>query len=212
MSVPCLRVPHGRGRLYGDAEANRGTFIDRTSSASGSAKLRDCRLLHGSSAEDRVQVYGGEFYGTLIKGDTIVAGNPEVHGSVLWCSEISGSPYLRWVRAIGNTEICDSPRLSGLPTEPNLELRNAIIYGSPTIEGSFKVTGRVHEGTWTRAPKHIKLPWVDLSECVDGKILLNCYCRKVEWFLRFGHRLAGKWSWSADMVDVTMETIRREFT
>lgn len=205
--IDYLRHPNGRGKLFDDAEANRATFIDRTSSASGSAKLRDCNLYSSSLVSDSAQVYGGEFHSSHVAGTTIVAGSPFVSSSLLRCSEVSGGPTLDHVIAYGITEICDRPQIR------NVTLMDAIVYGNPTIEGGSNVTltGRIHEGHWTRAPKHVKLGWCDLSECVDGKMLLNCYCRPVEWFLRFGRRLAAKWDWSEDMIEITLATIRNEF-
>lgn len=199
-----LRHPNGRGFLLDDAEANRNTHISKDSTASGFAKLRDCRL-EGSHAQDEVQIYGGTYRGTTIRGKTICASNPLVINSILDCSEVSGRPTIYNSSLFGGTEICDSPILNG-PV-----FQDAIIYGESSIIGTFTVTGRVHEGMWTRPPKHIKLPWCDLSECIDGNLLLNCYCRKVEWWLRFGPRTAKKWDWSEEMIELTLETIRREF-
>jgi hypothetical protein len=204
-----LRHPNGRGKLYGDAEANLATFIDKTSSASGSAKLRDC-VLFDAQASSNAQVYGGHYWLSTIGGETVCAGRPTVRNSILICSEVSGRPALNRVHAVGTTEICDNPVLIGTDDD-YLVLSNAIIYGNPVIQGAFTVTGRVHEGVWTRPPKHIKLPWCDLSECVNGKMLLDCYCRPVEWWLRFGPRIAKKWDWNQDQIDVTLETIEREF-
>lgn len=205
-----LRHPRGFGKLFDDAEANASTFIDRTSSASGSAKLRDCKLLEGSSAEDRCQVYGGEFFESLIKGDQIVAGSPRVNKSTLWCSEVSGSPIILDSVLIGSTEVCDSPSIVGA------RLVNATVYGSPKIvypEGD--ITGRVHEGIWTRPPKHIKLPWCDLSECVvkngEQHVLLDCRCRSVSYWMKHGPKLARRWGWNQDQIDVTISTIQKEF-
>lgn len=201
-----LRHPNGRGKLFDDAEANRATYIDKTSSASGFAKLRDCKLLDGSTAANTCQIYGGTYRRSIIKGRTICAGDPLVNNSTLDCLEVSGRPTI-WNSAIfGTTEICGTPVTNGIVAQ------DAVIYGSPSLLGSFTITGRVHEGTWTRAPKHIKLPWCDLSECVDGKILLNCYCRSMGWWLRFGPKVAKKWDWAEDMISVTLDTIRREFT
>lgn len=206
-----LLHPNGRGKLMDDAEANRSTYIDVTSRALGFAKLRDCELRNGSQAAGHSQIYGGKFYASSILGETICAGSPDVSDSILICSEVSGSPVLDHVHAVGNTEICDTPELVGTESEPLL-LTNAIIYGSPCVHGDFKVTGRVHEGTWTRAPKHIKLPWCDLSECIDGKMLLNCWCRPVEWWLRFGPQKArDEWSWSEDQIEITVDRIRENF-
>lgn len=205
-----LRHPHGRGLILEDAEANLATYISRDSTASGSAKLRDCRLEGDSHACNLAQIYGGRLIRTRVHGHTIIAGSPLIKSSIIGCNEVSGRAYLDTVVATGMTEICDAPTLIGGLCAP-LVLHDAVIYGQPSIIGSFTVTGRVHEGTWARAPKHIELPWCDLSECVNGKILLQCYCRPAEWFLRFGYRLAAKWSWSDDMIAVTMDTIRREF-
>lgn len=196
---------NGRGRLYDDAEANRATYIDRTSSASGFAKLRDCELLDGTMAEGRCQVYGGEYRQSRIKGATICAGRPLVAGCDVDCSEVSGTAKMLFCRLTGNTEVCDSPKIIGS------HLENAIIYGSPTIIGDFTVTGRIHEGTWTRPPLHVKLQWCDLTECVDGKVLLNCYCRRADWWLRFGPKVAAKWDWSPEMVEITLDAIRNQF-
>lgn len=201
-----LRHPRGRGKLFGDAEANRSTYIDKTSSAAGSAKLRDCKILDGSTATDTCQIYGGTYRGSIIKGRTICAGEPLVNNSTLDCLEVSGRPTIWNSDILGTTEICDTPVINGIIAQ------DAVIYGSPLLLGTFTVTGRVHEGTWTRPSKHIKLPWCDLSECIDGKVLLDCRCRTVDYWLRHGAKLAQRRDWSEDMVSVTLDTIRREFT
>lgn len=210
-----LRHPNGRGKLYGDAEANRATFIDKTSSVSGSAKLRDCRLEQGSLAKGKCQVYGGDYLRTIIAGQTICAGDPVAISSILDCSEVSGKPWLHTVVALSGTEICDSPRLEGAVLAP-LVLQDATVYGSAEIRGAFIVTGRVHEGVWTRAPKHVKLPWCDLSECVvkngEQQVLLDCRCRSVSYWTKHGPKLARHWGWSQDQIDVTLATIGREFS
>lgn len=197
---------NGRGRLYGDSEANRATYIDRTSSASGSAKLRDCRLTFDSHVGDECQVYGGHFIGANVSGRTVIAGNPVIDNCYIDCSGVSGKPWMIGAQLLGLTEVCDCPTIK------SARLESAVIYGNPTIIGNFTVTGRIHEGTWTRAPKHVKLPWVDISECVDNKIMVACWCRPIAWWLEFGPRKAlADWGWSQDQVDVTMATIRREF-
>jgi len=205
-----LRHPSGRGKLFDDAEANRGTYLDKTSSAVGMAKLRDCELRLGSQARGECQVYGGRFYDSEIGGSTIVAGSPHVLNSILHCSEVSGTPRISYAYLVGGTEVCDSPHIVGT-ARSRIILDDAIVYGSPKICGSFTVRGRVHEGTWTRPPKHIKLPWCDLTECLDGKLLLDCRCRTIEYWLRHGPKLGKRFDWSHDMIDVTLETIRREF-
>lgn len=203
---PYLRHPDGRGKLFGDAEANAGTYIDRTSSAHDFAKLRDCRLERETRVRGRSQVYGGTFRGTEISGSTVVAGSPLIVNSEINCFEVSGHPAIFRSRLLGGTEVCDRPSIK------DSVLQDAIVYGSAHICAcSGNVTGRVHEGVWTRPPKHIKLPWGDLSECVDGKMLLNCYCRPVVWWLKFGRRIAAKWDWSTEMIEVTLGTISREF-
>lgn len=205
-----LRHRRGRGLLLDDAEANRSTYLSKDSTASGFSKLRDCEL-YSSNATGRSQIYGGKYWRSTIGGQTICAGHPTVCDSILLCSEVSGTPTLDRVHATGNTEICDSPQLIGT-ADDYFRAQNAIIYGNPIIQGAFTVTGRVHEGTWTRAPKHVKLPWCHLSECINGKVILDCWCRPAEWWLRFGPQKAReKWEWSEDQIWVTLETIRREF-
>lgn len=199
-----LRHPNGRGKLFDDAEANRATYIDRASSASGSAKLRDCTLLE-SHVKDTAQVYGGIYHRTAIQGHTVCAGKLETYNSTLDCSEVSGKPSIMACRLLGVTEVCDCPLLVGITAQ------DAVIYGSPKLIGNFTVTGRVHEGTWRRAPKHVKLQWCELTECVDGKLLLDCRCRPIGYWLRHGAKLARRWDWSEDMIAVTLETIEREF-
>lgn len=204
--MPALRHPRGRGLLLDDAEANSATFISRDSCAKDSAKLRDCKLYEGSIASGECQIYGGRFHNSTVTGRTIVAGNPCIRNSHADCSEVSGNTHIGGATLLGNTEICDSAIII------KATARDAIIYGKCDIEGSFEVTGRIHEGYWTRPPKHVKLPWCDLSECVDGKLLLDCWCRPVEWWLRFGPQKAlDEWEWNQDQVDITIGTIRKEF-
>lgn len=199
-----LRHPNGRGLLMGDAEMNRSAYLSKDSRATGFSKLRDCKL-YDSRAEGECQIYGGCYRGTTIKGRTICAGHPSVVNSILDCSEVSGRPTIYNSGLFGMTEICDAPILNGVVCV------DATIYGSSSLLGTFKVTGRVHEGTWTRAPKHIKLPWSNLSECVDGKVILDCRCRTVDYWMRHGAKLARRWGWSEDQISVTLDTIRREF-
>lgn len=203
--IDYLRHPNGRGKLFDDAEANRGTYIDRTSSASGSAKLRDCILVDYSVAEGECQIYGGKLDNSLVRGSTIIAGHPLIRDCIVDCNEVSGSPVITLSDLTGHTEVCDSPIIRGSG------LHDAIVYGSPRIDGARFVTGRIHEGHWTRAPKHIKLPWCELTECIDGKLLLDCRCRPVAYWLRHGAKLARRWEWGEDMITVTLETIGREF-
>lgn len=208
-----LRHPHGRGLLISDAEANLATYISRDSTASGSAKLRDCRLEADSHACDLAQLYGGRLIRSRVHGHTIIAGSPLIKSSIIDCNEVSGRAYLDTVVTTGTTEICDAPTLIGGLCAP-LVLHDAVIYGQPSIIGSFTVTGRVHEGTWTRAPKQIQLPWCDLSECVvkDGEpcVLLDCRCRSISYWRKHGPKLARRWGWSQDMIDVTLTTIAME--
>lgn len=205
MTISYLLHPNGRGRLYDDAEANQGTFIDKSSSASGMAKLRDCRLVVGSRAEESCQIYGGQYLNSTIAGHTICAGDPRVFNSTLRCSEVSGTPQIWNSDLVGTTEVCDSPVLNGVIA------KDTIIYGDPKITGTFTVTGRIHEGVWLRPPKHIKLPWAEMTECVDGKLILACRCRTIDYWLRHGTKLARRWDWSDDQISVTTDTIRREF-
>lgn len=214
MTLEYLRHPRGFGKLYDDAEANRATFIDRTSSASGSAKLRDCELSQCSTAKGECQIYGGKFLRTVIGGKTVVAGKPVAISSILDCREVSGYPHLHSVVAIDGTEICDNPILEGNLVTP-LVLSSAIIYGSPIIMGAFTVTGRIHEGIWARAPKHVKLPWTSLTECVtkNGElhVICECRCRSLSYWANHGAKLARRFDWSEDMIAVTLATIEREF-
>ena len=203
-----LRHRNGRGALLMDAEANLNTYISQDSQATHYAKLRDCKLYDQSSAEDYCQVYGGEFHRSIIKGQTIVAGSPYVEKSVLWCSEVSGKPSIKRSYLYGNTEVCDSPTIY------HAQLCNAIVYGSPAIDGSLNravFTGRIHEGVWTRPPKHIELGWCSLTECIDGKIILACRCRSKEYWVDHGAKLAKRWEWSDEQIKITLETIGREF-
>lgn len=202
-----LRHPNGRGLLLDDAEANQNTYISRDSSASGFAKLRDCSLI-SSKAAGECQIYGGSFFSSTITGRTIVAGKPSVRNSVIDCSEVSGTACIDGSALLGSTEICDEPLIR------DAILRDAIVYGKPYIwsQCDREFTGRIHEGMWISPPKHINLPWCDLSECIDGKVLLDCRCRTVDYWLRHGPKLAKRWDWSQDQIDVTLETIRREFT
>lgn len=200
-----LRHKKGRGRLCDDAECNSAVYLSVDSVAAQSAKLRDCRL-EDSRADGNCQIYGGMITASHITGRTIVAGNPNIVHSFVICSEVSGHPTIIDAHLTGTTEVCDSPFLRGKPGEP-LTLKDAVVYGSPTVEGCFTVTGRVHEGRWTRAPGYKKLPWCDVTECVDGKVLLDCRCRSIEYWFNHGPKLAARWGWSDEMIKETLDVI-----
>lgn len=200
-----LRHPNGRGKLFDDAEANLATRISRDSSASGQSKLRDCWLAEGSHAKDHCQIYGGQYCSTEIRGKTICAGSPNVTGSLLDCWEVSGNVHIVGASLLGSTEVCDNAWIQ------DATLRDAIVYGDVRIAGKKEFTGRIHEGLWLWPPKHIKLPWCDLSECIDGKVILDCRCRHYDYWMRHGAKLARRWGWEKDMIEMTLDTIRKEF-
>lgn len=200
-----LRHPRGRGRLYDDAEANRGVYLDKTSSASGFAKLRDCEL-RDTRARERCQIFGGLFRSSEIAGKVLIAGSPTIAESVIACREISGTPVILNSVLLGNAEIWDAPYIEDCTIKGD-----ALIYGDAQLRHCLIEAGRVHEGQWRRPPKYIKLPWADLTECVDGKVLLDCRCRTTDYWLKHGAKLARRWDWSEEMIEITLETIRREF-
>lgn len=189
-----------------NADLNKAAYLSLDSIAQGNAKVRDARLLNGSCADLDCQILGGTLDRAYVGAKTIVAGNPLLaEETVAICKSISGAPKIYHSQLAGIVEIYDSPTIA----EVHL-FDGVLVYGTDTkLIGPWELGGfaRMHEGTWLRPPLYIALEHAIITECVDGKLLIECRCRSRAWWLKFGPRFGRRYGWTEEQIAETQNAV-----
>jgi hypothetical protein len=155
--------------------------------------VRDARLFCHSTVGEQAQVYGGTFRHSFVGGRTVVAGAPDVQNSIIRAASISGTPRITNCRIEEAVEVWDSPTLTGVA------LRGGVyVYGDARLSGGWECGGlaRIHEGDWRRPPVSVDLGFAVVTECVDGKVLIDCSCRRRDLWLKHGAGIARREGWT----------------
>ncbi len=206
-----LRHPNGRGKLLDDAEVALSAKLTEVCTAAGNCQLRDCEVLSYSVVTGNARVFGGTVVNSYVGGDIVVAGDPGIINSILTNRSVTGRAMLNYVVADRFAEVSDSADIHGLSKSDPIFLTDAaLVYGKAKLKGSFILSGqcRVHEGEWFRAPKHVNLGFMGVTECVDGKVLVDCRCRPAEYWIKFGAKLGRRWGWSEQQIAATIQAVR----
>jgi hypothetical protein len=189
-----------------NAEVNAAAFISRDSTVQGHARVRDARLEDESCADEQCQIFGGTLRRSYVLGQTIVAGNPLIADeSVLKCKSVSGRAQLFNAKLGGIVEVWDQPTIA------NVHLFDAVmVFGNARLFGEWELGGfaRIHENVWMRPPAWYKMDHCVITECVEGKLLIDCRCRTREWWLRFGPAHARRAGWSEVEIEETLCAVK----
>jgi hypothetical protein len=199
------RHANGRGWLLDHADANKAAHISRDSIAQGNAIVRDARLLNGSCADENCMILGGTLDRSYVGGKTVVAGDPLLaEETVVKCKVISGSPHIYHSMLGGIVEVCDEPTIA----EVHL-FDGVMVYGTAKLIGPWELGGfaRIHEGDWMRPPLYVQLEHAVITECIDGKLLIECRCRTREYWLRHGPAFGRRAGWSEKQIEETFEAV-----
>lgn len=200
------RHPRGRGWILDYGDVSRGSFISKDSVVKDRARVRDATLINQSCAADDSQILGGTLDRAYVGGKTITAGNPLLcDQTIAQCRSISGAPKIYSSVLTDIVEIWDTPQLV------RVHLREGVyVYGDAKLFGPWELGGfaRIHEGTWMRPPRYVKLEHAVVTECIEGRLLVECRCRTREWWLKFGPDLAQRDGWSEAQIEATMTAVR----
>lgn len=200
------RHANGRGWLLDHADANKAAHISRDSIAQGNAIVRDARLLNGSCADEDCQIFGGTLDRAYVGGKTLVAGDPLLaEETIVKCKSISGRPRIFHSILGGIVDVFDEPTIA----EVNL-VDGVMVYGDAMLVGPWELGGfaRIHEGVWCRPPRYVQLEHAVITECVDGKLLIECRCRTRDYWLKHGPKLARRDGWSEKQIEETFAAVR----
>jgi hypothetical protein len=205
-----LRHTRGRGKILDDAEVHRSAFLGSGSVAAQSAQLRDCSVTGKSYVVENARVFGGRFTNSYIGGDVVVAGDPTVVESTIRGESITGSPYLTNCLMLENAEVCDDAHVIGDSKDEKIVITDsALVYGTALLVGRFEVNGRmrINSGVWRRAPRHIDLGFVSITESKTGA-MVDCRDRTLAYWVKFGPKLGERWGWSQSQVAVALIAIK----
>jgi hypothetical protein len=200
-----LRHANGRGLILDHADLNKAAYLSLDSIAQGNSRVRDARLLNGSCADGDCQIYGGTLDRAYVGGRTVVAGSPLLcEETVVQCKAITGAAKLIHAHLGGIVEIFDAPTIA----EVHL-FDGVMVYGTPKLIGPWELGGfsRIHEGAWTRPPLYVPLEHTYITECVDGKLLIECRCRSREYWLRHGPNFGRRAGWSESQILETVNAV-----
>lgn len=197
---------NGRGLVLDNADVNGAAHISHDSIAMGECLVRNARLLANSCADEQCRVLGGTFERTYIAGQTVIEGTPQVgEETILRCKTISGSPRIRHSRLEDIVEVFDEPMISEVYLYEAVTIRGNPMLIGPWICGGFAL---IHEGTWMRAPRQIKLEHCTVTECVGEKVLVDCRCHTPAWWERHGPKFARRNGWTGSQIEETLEAVR----
>jgi hypothetical protein len=121
------------------------------------------------------------------------------------CKSISGTPQIFGSILRDLVEVWDSPRLV------SVQLFDAVmVYGDARLFGPWTLGGfaRLHEGDWMRPPRTVKLEHAYLTECIEGKITIECRCRSRAYWIEHGPKFGRRNDWTENQIEQTLEVIK----
>jgi hypothetical protein len=199
------RHPNGRGFVLDDAEVSRAAHLSRDSAAIERARVRGARLSCHSTAGGDAQVYGGTFTHAHVGSRVVVAGAPEVSNSIIRCASVSGAPV------INNSVLEEAVEVWDAPVLDRVRLTGGVyVYGTAHLSG-FALGGfaRVHEGEWTRPPLSVNLGFCVVTECVEGRVLVDCSCRVLSTWLKHAGAIGARNGMTREQVQLVVRLLEQ---
>lgn len=194
-----LRHRNGNGKIFGnDAEVDKETFLDRTSSVGDNAEVHNSSIGQNSIVCDNAQVVNASLSNTTTRENARITG-------------CSGTVF------IADSEISGESRIWGAPCIQGVNLRNARVFGDAILIGEWALDEyvRIHTGVWHRPPRYRLIEGdninVILSECVDGHFHLGCWCLPRETWFRKGYRerLGKRSGWTPAQIELAFDTFNQ---
>lgn len=134
---------------------------------------------------------------TSVEGQNIISGRTMVIGS-----SISGKNVICNRAIVDHCQIAGEALISGSAVLQNVEIdgfvviRDAILRDCRVERGSI-----IQSGVWEgRAPRVVRLPWMDITEGVNDNVLLDCESQRVHRWLKLGPQIGIKMGLSPDEI------------
>lgn len=197
---------NGRGQILDYGDANKTAHISRNSVVKGNAIVRDARLVNESCADEHCKIFGGTLDNAYVAGSTIVAGDVFIgERSVARCKAISGHARVTRSQLEGIVEVFDDAIVDQVRLSDGV-----MVYGNAKLWGPWELGGfaRIHEGLWWRAPITVELDHTCVTECVNGRIIIECRCRTREYWLKHGPAFGRRAGWTEAQVEAAFNVIK----
>lgn len=173
------------GKVFDYAVVSEGSVIGEYATVTGYARVK------ASSVKGTCQIHG----------ETIVE-HCDLDGNVI----VSGDAHLQHV-TVDHSGV--NARVGGYSVLSNVVLTdNNIIVGGEIFNVTLAPHTRIHEGVWKdRPPIVIECDTFNVTECVDGKVLVGCRCEHSGVWLRGGEAIAESEGLSRDNINEIREAV-----
>ena len=172
---------NGKGRIHGyDAHVSADSYLNEASEVLGES------LIHRSSIIDSRILSVKSFSSTL--KSTVARRSTLSHAEISF-SDLTEVNASECIIEGSHLKKCDVLSLEGVrPHLSCVDLEGVIVEGDVTLRNfNLKGIARIHDGEWSRAPRHIEIVGNDLhvgvTECTNGRAHLACECRPLVWWL-----------------------------
>jgi hypothetical protein len=194
-----LRHRNGGGKKYGnDCEVGPESYLDRLSRVGDSAEIYYSQIIDSLISDDAL-VSNAWIEKSSISGNVRVVGFPTSWPEclIVYNSRLSGATRIRDRAGVINVDLC-GPVISG----------DARLIGPWSLNDCV----RIHAGTWNQPPRWTLIDGenvdVVLSECVDDRYHLGCWCLPRETWFRDGYRqrLGKRSGWTPQQIEFAYDT------
>lgn len=205
-----LRHPNGRGRILDDAEVFISAHLSKESTAAQQCQLQDCFVKGKSYVAENARVFGGHINNSYIGGDVVIAGYPSIINSIVRGKSVSGEASLKYCNVFKHGEVSGAAQIIGESIDHTVVITdNALVYGTAMLVGHFEVKGRmrINSGVWKRAPRHVDLGFVAITESKTGA-LVDCRDRHASYWFKHGPKLGERWGWNSKEIAAAMIAVK----
>ena len=187
-----LRHKNGGGKKFGnDCEVDVATFLDLSSSVGDAAEVRKSEITDDSTIADQSVVSGASVHNSYVHGQSLI---------------LAAGPLY-----VSDSDL-DAVRAWDHPSIHNCQIAQASIFGEAVLEGvSLDAPLRIHAGFWDHPPRHHLISGngieVTLSECVDDKFHIGCFCLPYDTWTRpnYRQRIGAHSGWTPTQIETAFQ-------
>ena len=216
---------NGGGKVQDWVEIAKSVYVDETSKVKDHAEVRgEVSLRSASLISGEARVFDQvDLFESVISGNARVSGNVEMaHSHVGALAQVSGRQVRMLQSVVGGDAV-----INGVITLKNtlvnakarvydfVSVIDSTVTDCATVCESARLEGitacrdmRIHEGVWTRPPKYIDTGKVQMTECVDGKVIIGCQCRSIKWWYDHAEGMAQLYGLTAVELDRLREAMK----
>jgi NDP-sugar pyrophosphorylase family protein len=219
------RWPNGGGLVQDFVEIDSRAFVGEGARVSDEAEVMGvCRITGKSKVEDHAQIHGAAHItdshlisNSLASGivwlyKSVVSGNASLHDRAqgLHSMFLDSAVASGDVRA-SSSEMSGQSRLLERAHIFEVTMRDrSVVCGTAEVEGNITLDRhmRIHEGSWTRAPHYVDGRAVQMTECIEGRVIIGCQCHPVKWWKEHGYGMGRLYGWTREETAEYYELIK----